>query len=85
MNRKHYFNLTVVGVAFALVLGLGAFNVAKAVPNNSGKRPSILTGEIDFAGTDKANNSAKVIIRDSESGDYRFAPDSYGLHGTLRP
>ncbi len=84
MNRKHY-TLTVAAVAFTLVLGFGSFNVAKAVQNNSGKRPSVITGEVDFAGTDKADDSIKIKFRDAESGANRLAPDTYGLHGTLRP
>ncbi len=74
MNRKNHFRFTVVAVALILVLGLGTFNAAKAVPNNSGKRPSVLTGEVDFAGIDKANDSTKVIVRDAESGTCRFTP-----------
>ncbi len=85
MSRKHCFRLTAGAVAFALVLGFGAFNTAKAVPNNSGKRQRVITGDVNFVGTDKANTSSNFVGRDAESGDYRFAPDTYGLHGTLRP
>ncbi len=76
--------VTVVAVSFALVLGLGVFNVAKAVPGNSGERISPPTpGVVDVVGVDRADNSLKS--RDSDSRSTVFAPDTYGLHGTLRP
>lgn len=78
--------VTVVAVSFALVLGLGVFNAAKAVPGNSGERISPPTpGVVDIVGVDRADNSLKAVTRDSDSRSTVFAPDTYGLHGTLRP
>ena len=86
MNRKLYSIITVVAVSFALVLGFGGFNVVKAAPSYSGgESPNPPAGEVNLFGADEAGNSAGVIARDRDPRAFRFAPDTYGLHGTLRP
>lgn len=85
MNRKLYSILTVVAVSFALVLGFGAFNVVKAVPGTSGERVIVPGAGVDQFGIDAAANRVETMNRDRELGNFRFSPDTYGLHGTLRP
>ncbi|MFZ2448463.1 MAG: hypothetical protein WAW37_19050 [Syntrophobacteraceae bacterium] len=83
MNKKFYSNLTVFAVAFALVLGLGTFNAAKAVPGMGDEGYSnLIPGEVNLFGIDAADNAARVSHRDADVRAYVFTPDSYGLWGT---
>jgi len=84
MNKKFYSIVTVVAVAFALVLGFGPFSAVKAVPGASGESVSPLApGESNAFGVDLAGTSA--VSRDYDSRINEPSFDTYGLHGTLRP
>lgn len=76
--------LAVAAVSSVLVFGFGAFDTAKAVPGTSGERISS-SEAVDMVGVDRADNSLKAVSRDSDSRSTVFVPDTYGLHGTLRP
>lgn len=80
MNRKLYSIVTVVAVAFALVLGFGVLNPAKAVPGETGDGYKIPAGQVSQFGLDFADNSAQV--KDKDARNPGFIPDSYGLSGT---
>ena len=88
MNSKLLSIFTVIAVSFALVLGFGALNTVKAVPGTSGERVIVPGAGIDQVGIDGADNSIGIAGRaDKDPGSTRsaFAPDTYGLHGSLRP
>jgi len=85
MRSKTFSIVTVAAVSFALVLGLGAFNAAKAVSGQSGERIAPpAPGVVDIFGADGANNTVRTVPRDSDAST-KFAPDTYGVHNTLRP
>ncbi len=79
MNRKPYSILTVVAVAFALVLGFGTLNAAKAVPGTAGDAYNLPPGNVNLIGLDAADNSVRVIDRDVAPAPRGFFTDSYGL------
>lgn len=86
MKRKIIAVFSVVVVAFALTAGIGAFNSVKAAPYVDGQRGfSLPAGDVNAAGVDLADNSVRVKDRDLNSATNNFAPDSYGIHNTLRP
>ncbi|MFZ2448462.1 MAG: hypothetical protein WAW37_19045 [Syntrophobacteraceae bacterium] len=82
MNKKYYSTLTIFAVAFALVLGLGTFNAAKAVPGMGDEGYTLPPGQTNLFGLDEADNRIVVSHRDADARAYEFAPDSYGLWGT---
>ena len=67
MNRKLFYSLSIVAVAFALVLGFGTLNVAKAVPGENGDGYTLPLGASNLFGADPADNSAVVIDRDRDA------------------
>lgn len=86
MNRKLYSILTVVAVSFALVIGFGGFTVVKAAPSYiGGESPNPPADAVNLVGADLAKNSPRAVTTDSDSRASGFAPDTYGLHGTLQP
>lgn len=82
MNKKLFSGLTIVAVALTLVLGLGTFNAAKALPGESGMGYNLPAGVTNMVGLDAADNTAGIIGSDADSRAHEFAPDSYGLRGT---
>ncbi len=84
MNRRLYSTLAAVAVLLALFIGFGAFNTAKAVPGTSGEQVIVPTAGVNQFGVDAANNSPGSLDKDAAFRGSRFAPDTYGLYGTLR-
>jgi len=80
-EQKILFQLTIVAVAFALVLGLGTLNAATAVSAERGDGYAVPAGEVNLLGIDGAGNSVGAIHRESDFRTHEFAPDSYGLWG----
>ncbi|MCE5333382.1 MAG: hypothetical protein LLG06_02210 [Desulfobacteraceae bacterium] len=83
MNRKLFSIVAIVAVSSALVLGFGSFSAVKAVPGISGESVTPLTPALNVFGVDRADNS--IVSRDYDSSASEWSPDTYGLHGTLRP
>lgn len=82
--KKRFGSIVLAGVlGFALILGLGSIDSAKALSGASGEHISLPAGESNLFATDEAGNS--LVRRDTDSATTKFAPDTYGLHGTLRP
>ncbi len=75
MNTKLFYSLSIVAVAFALVLGFGTLNVAKAVPGENGYP----VGTATVFGVDKAQNIILLADRDADLMAGEF--DSYGQMG----
>jgi hypothetical protein len=82
MNKRFFFSLSVIAVAFALVLGFGALNAAKAVPGESGSNYNFPAGQANLFGVDEAHNVLGGLNRDSDFRANSFAPAPYGLRGT---
>lgn len=82
MSKKFFSGLTIVAVVFTLVLGLGTFNTAKAVPGENGEGYTLASGTTNLFGADLADNPIGLLDADRDSTAYQFAPDSYGLWGT---
>ncbi len=82
MNRKFFPGLVIVAVAFTLVLGLGTFDAAKAVPGENGEGYTLAPGQNNLIGGDFAHNSARILWFDADARAFEFAPDTYGLRGT---
>jgi len=81
MNKRFFFSLSIVAVAFALILGSGTFNTAQAVPGESSERLSLPPGEVNLFGADYAVNSGWKTTRDADFRTPGFAPEPYGLLG----
>ncbi len=83
MSKKIFSGLTILAVALALVIGLGTFNPAKAVPGRAGDGYSLPPGQTNLFGNDQADNSAGVIDRDADFKSHDSDQDSsYGMRGT---
>lgn len=78
MNAKFFYSLSIVAVAFALVLGFGTLNAARAVPGENGYP----VGTATLFGPDKAANSILVVDRDRDEYLRAHEFDTYGLMGT---
>ncbi|MHC1726159.1 MAG: hypothetical protein AB9866_09165 [Syntrophobacteraceae bacterium] len=75
MNR--IFNLTILAVAFALVIGFGAFSTTMAASDNFNWD---YPGQVNLIGIDEANNSLAGHA-DRDRGVPGFTFDTYGLAG----
>ncbi len=84
MRARFYSVLTAVSFSLVLVLTLGAFDVAKAVPSKRGPRADYVTA-IDEAGVDLARNIPGARDKDVNPNGNKAVPDIYGIHNTLRP
>lgn len=81
MTRKILSILSVVAVTFALVLGSGMLDTAKALQVRNGDGYTAPAGQVNLFGLDNAGNPVKVADKDSDLKANKFAPDFYGLLG----
>ncbi len=86
MKRRIFSITAAVGLSLALVFGFGGVNVVKAAPNYTGGEAlnPPAGGAVNLIGADQAANSV-VTTGDRDFRTDKFAPDTYGLRGTLRP
>ena len=82
MNTKSFYSLSVIAVAFALVLGFGTLNTAKAVPGENGDGYTLPAGTANLFGADAVLNSIVVIDRDRDADLRAHEFDLYGMLGT---
>ena len=81
MNTKLFYSLSIVAVAFTLVLGFGTLNVAKAIQVENGDGYTLPLGVSNLFGADPADNSALVIDRDRDAQLRAHEFDTYGMLG----
>ncbi len=75
MRAKFYSVMAAIAVSLVLVLTLGAFDVAKAVPSKRGPRADYVT-PINQVGEDLARNIPGVNDKDV---NLKLAPDACGI------
>ncbi len=63
MSRRFFFGLSIMAMAFALILGSGALNTATAVPGENGDAYNLPTGVSNLFGADQAGNGTRVECR----------------------
>ncbi len=82
MNKRFFSRLTIVAVAFTLVIGFGTFNAAKALTGENGMGYNLAPGQTILIGADFAGNSVGAARNDADSRPHELVSDSYGLRGT---